>query len=413
MDAEVREIHMSRITRRDFLGQASAAAAFASDWPEFRGQGDSIAGGKLPLRWSDEQGVVWSAVLPGYGQSSPVIQEDRVYLTSVEGPQKETLHVLCLDLKSGGEIWRRQFPAAQKIKNGDMTSKAAPTPCVDRNRLYVFFESGDLLALDHSGRTVWWRKLTEEYGPFQGNHGVGSSPRLTTHGLTVLVTHAGPSYLISVEKATGKNQWRAERESKTAWTTPCVVRHGGREQVIVSVNGKLESYDSEEGRPLWTVGGLKGNLLASASAAGDRMVVGSSEKGCLKAFSLPEKDGESPRELWTASNATCYFGSPLLYHGRAWLAGKVGVAWCVDLATGRELWNERLAGECWASPIGGGDSVFFFTIKGVTQIYAAAAQTATKIAENKLGNMERIYGVAAAEVGFVIRSGSQAVLVRS
>jgi outer membrane protein assembly factor BamB len=245
-----------------------------------------------------------------------------------------------------------------------MTSKAAPTPCVDRDRLYLFFESGDLMALDHSGRTVWWRKLTEEYGPFQGNHGVGSSPRLTSHGLAVLVAHGGPCYLLSVEKATGKTRWRTGRETKTAWTTPCVVRRAGREELIVSVNGKLESYHAADGRSLWSVNGLKGNLLASASVTGSRLVVGSSEKGFVKAFSLEEKEGDPPREIWTAPNATCYFGSPLVHHGCVWLVGKVGVAWCVDLETGRELWHERLAGECWASPIGAGTASFSSPSRG-------------------------------------------------
>ena len=116
-----------------------------------------------------------------------------------------------------------------------MTSKGAPTPCADRNRVYVFFESGDLLALDHDGRTQWSRKLTEEYGPFQGNHGVGSSPRLTSNGVATLVTHAGPCYLLLADRATGKTLWRTEREIKTAWTTPCIVRRGGKEQIVISV----------------------------------------------------------------------------------------------------------------------------------------------------------------------------------
>lgn len=149
------------ISRRLFLLQSTAA--MAADWPEFRGHGDSLSRTtQLPLAWGPAKNVAWTAATPGYGQSSPVVWGYRVFLTSIDGAEKETLCVFCLDLRSGRELWRRQFAASQRVKNSDTTSKGAPTPCVDRDRLYVFFESGDLMALDHDGRTVWSRKLTEE-----------------------------------------------------------------------------------------------------------------------------------------------------------------------------------------------------------------------------------------------------------
>ena len=240
------------------------------------------------LTWGPAKNVAWNTATPGYGQSSPVVYSDRIFLTSINGAEKETLFVFCLDLRSGREIWKRQFAATQRVKNSDMTSKAAPTPCADRDRLYVFFESGDLLALDHDGRTQWSRKLTEDYGSFRGNHGVGSSPRLTSNGVTVLVSHGGPCYLLLADKATGKTVWRTDRETKTAWTTPCVVRRKGMEQIIVSVNGRVESYDATDGRSLWFVDEVKGNLLSSATVAGDLLVAGSSEKG----MSLPSASAQ-------------------------------------------------------------------------------------------------------------------------
>lgn len=272
-------------SRRSFLLQAGGGLAV--NWPEFRGQGNSLTeASNLPLTWSSTSNIAWSVNTPGYGQSSPVVWNNRVFLDSVDGADKETLYVFCLDLASGGEIWRRHFAAAQRVKNSDTTSKGAPTPCVDRDRIYVFFESGDLLALDHDGRTRWSRKLSQEYGPFQGNHGVGSSPRLTSHGVAVLVTHGGPCYLLLADKATGKTVWRTEREAKTAWTTPCIARSGGEEQIIVSVNGRIESYDAVDGRSVWHVDGVKGNLLSSATIAGDLLVSGSSEKGNVTAIQL-------------------------------------------------------------------------------------------------------------------------------
>lgn len=400
---------VNRISRRAFLIPAVAAAA---EWPEFRGHGDSLSRGtRLPLTWNSKNNLAWTAGTPGYGQSGPVVWGERIFLTSVEGAEKETLHAFCLDLRSGREIWRRRFPATQRIKFSDMTSKAAPTPCVDRDRVYVFFESGDLIALDHGGGTLWARKLTEEYGAFQGNHGVGSSPRLTSRGLVVLVAHGGPCYLLSVDKVTGRNVWRAERESKTAWTTPCVIRRNGIEQVVISVNGTIESYDAISGRSLWSVDGIKGNLLSSATVSGGLLVAGSSDKGNVTAIALPGAREGTPRVLWKAENATSYFGSPLIHHDRVWLTAKVGVGWCLDRKSGREIWNGRLAGECWASPVGAGDRVYFFTVKGVTEVYQAASPP-RKIAESVLEDMERIYGVAVVDRGFILRSGRKVAMVR-
>lgn len=395
------------ISRRCVLGQASALAG--AGWPSFRGAGDSLTDGRqLPLTWSAE---TWSATTPGYGQSSPVVFGKRVFITAVEGAGKETLYVLCLDLKSGRELWRRTFAATQRTKNSETTSRAAPTPCVDGRRLYVFFESGDLLALDHDGRTLWTRKLTEEYGLFQGNHGIGGSPVLTSMGLAVLVSHGGPCYLLLADKATGENVWRTERETKAAWTTPNVLRRAGREQIVVSVNGRVESYDGADGRSLWHLDGFKGNLLSSATVAEDLLIVGSSEKGNVAAIAMPDRDGEEARLAWRAENASSYFGSPLVHRGQIWMAGKVGVGWCLDLRSGKELWHTRLAAECWASPIGAGERVYFFTVKGVTEVFRAGAAEPEKLAANSLEDMERTYGVAAVERGFVMRSGRRAVRV--
>jgi len=390
------------ISRREFGMQAFAAA----NWPEFRGAGDSIARlRRLPLTWSDTQNVAWSVATPGYGQSSPTVWRDSVFLTSVEGPEKNQLVVFCLDLRTGDERWRKQYAASRTAKLGPMISKAAPTPCVDRDRLYVFFESGDLIALTHSGETVWTRNLSGEYGDFQGNHGLGSSPRLTSKGVVILAAHGGPCYLLAVDKATGRNHWRTDRELKTAWTRPCVARVGRREQILVSVNGRIESYDANTGDSVWFADGLKGNLLSSATVSGDVLVVGSSEKGNVVAIDLA-----SGREKWRAPNATSYFGSPLIHLDRVWLAGKVGVGWCIDLKTGRELWTGRLAGECWSSPLGAADRVYFFGVNGVTEVFDAA-NPGRKLATNTLTNMERTYGVAAVERGFVLRSGQRAMKI--
>ena len=116
--------------------------------------------------------------------------------------------------------------------------------------------------------------------------------------------------------------------------------------------------------------------------------------------------------VWKAENATSYFGSPLIHRDRVWLTAKVGVGWCLDLKTGGELWSGRLAGESWTSPVGAGDRIYYFAVTGVTEVYSAEAPP-KKLAENSLAEMERTYGVAVVDDGFVLRSGRRVMRVQA
>ena len=137
------------------------------NWPGFRGSGDSHSDARnLPLEWSDSKNLAWTANLPGYGQSSPVVWRDKVFVTSVAGENKERLFITSLELKSGRLLWTREYASSFSMKDSNTVSKAAPTPAVDRQRLFVFFESGDLFAFDHRGKLVWPRELAREYGDF-------------------------------------------------------------------------------------------------------------------------------------------------------------------------------------------------------------------------------------------------------
>ncbi len=112
-------------------------------WPAFLGAGASSTNAEtLPIKWSPGENVSWRATLPGHGQSSPVVWGQRVFLTSVEGPQKETFHILCLDLQSGTELWRRSLKNSSPVANSVYVSRAAPTPVVDVTSVIAQFESG-------------------------------------------------------------------------------------------------------------------------------------------------------------------------------------------------------------------------------------------------------------------------------
>lgn len=393
--------------------EAEVAVADRGSWPGFRGRGDShTAAADLPLSWSSERNIAWRAALPGYGQSSPVVWDGQVFVTSVSGAEKETLILSSLDLESGEVRWRRRFAASQEITSSDMVSRAAPTPAVDGERVYAFWESGDLVALSHEGETLWQRSLTDEYGPFTGNHGVGSSPVLTDQAVVVQATHEGPSYYLAVDKESGENLWKVERPSKVAWTTPVVLRGDEGTEVITSAAGRVEALDATSGEAIWQLAGIEKNHVPSATTDGDLVIVASSETG----HSLALHNGghgtlDEGAILWRGEGIASGFGSPLIHDDCVLFVNKAGTVTCADRSSGETRWRHRVADACWTSPIAAGDMVYFFTKKGETTVLRHGEDGPEVVAESSLPTEDTVYGVAAVRGAFVIRTGTELVRV--
>lgn len=382
------------------------AAAPPDTWPAFRGTGDSVTEAKeLPLKWSATENVAWTAELPGFGQSSPVVWKDKVFVTSVEGEFKDTLHVLCFDLATGKQLWKKTFPGAIKVKVSEYVSKGAPTPIATADRVYALFESGDLIALDHAGKELWTRSLVKDFGDFAGQHGLGTSPVLAGDAVLVLVAQAKAPYLLAVDAATGKDRWRTEDTFGSSWSSPTVLKTGDALTALVSSNGLAAGFDVKTGKRLWQVDGLKGNTVASPTVFGDLMLVGSSDKTSQMVVRLDPEVAADKRVAWRSTGPSSSFGSPLVYQGLAYTVNREGVAVCLDAKTGKEHWDNRLPGSCWASPVGGAGRVYFFTRDGVC-VVAKAGTEYEELAQNKLPIKGKVYGVAAVEGAFVVRTDS-------
>jgi outer membrane protein assembly factor BamB len=277
-------------------------------------------------------------------------------------------------------------------------SRAAPTPVVDGEGVYCLFESGDLLALSHDGGKLWHRSLTNDFGEIKNNHGLGSSLAQSGRAVFVQVDHAGSSYLLAVCKATGKDMWKAERPSRTSWTSPVVATLGGKLAVLVSGGGTLTTYDAATGKELASLDGLTGNTIPSPTVAGDLVVVGAGENrmkpdavasaksNCVVRFGA--KDGKPTFEpVWGAKKAISHHASPLVHKGQVFLVTKLGLVHCLDLATGEEKFAERLDDQIWATPVAAGDHVYFFGKSGVTTVLKAGGEF-EKVATNRLWSKE-------------------------
>ncbi len=380
------------------------SAAPADVWPAFRGDGSSVSQVQsLPLTWSKASHVAWTAATPGYGQSSPVVWRERVFVTSADGKNKEQCLVACFDLHTGQELWRKEFASSVPAEVSGYISRAAPTPAVDADQVYAFFETGNLVALDHQGQVAWERSLTDDYGKFLGNHGLGSSLALTGDAVIVLVDHDGPSYLAALDKTNGKTLWKAEREQKVSWSSPIVAG----DQIIVSSASTCEAIDARTGKTAWRVDGLDGNTVPSATATESLVIVGSSEVGSNVAIRRGGAGDVSDSHIaWRSDQASATFSSPLVYQGRVYLVNRAGVAFCLDEKTGENLWNHRLGESCWASPLGACGRVYFFAKSGKTTVVEASPELKV-LAENELPTEPPVYGVAVVEGRILVRTGSQ------
>ncbi len=382
---------------------ASAGIATGGDaWPGFRGDGTSLtAAGDLPGEWSDDSNLAWTVDLEGYGQSSPVVWKDRVYVTSVEGPNKERIITGAYRLSDGTRLWVDIRESTSPAEAHERMSKAAPTPAANEAGLWVFFESGDLIAFGHDGSERWKRYLPRAGDSWVGNHGLGSSPRLSDGRLFL---HAAPfkeGRLFAIDAATGEDLWTRDLPAAPSFSTPIAVSHGGTELLLTTAGGGVVAYDAADGREAFRrpARGGRGYAVPSASHAGGIVVIASGEAGGTHSFHL-----DSPGDtLWTAGKATTEFSSPLLQDGRAYLVNSVGVLFELDLDTGTELSAQRLPSGCWASPIASGTRLFFFTVDGDTVVLDQS--NGQVLSRNRLSTNGRVYGVAAVNASFIIRSG--------
>ena len=196
----------------------SAPYSFA-DWPSFRNGGASQVASSLPTTWSATQGIAWQRELIGYGQSTPVVRGDKIYLAAVEGAMKDNCVIQCLDMKSGNELWKYSFESSNKAPSNYAASRAAPTPIVENDAVYSFFESGDVVAVDHKGKRLWQRNLTADYGKFENGHGLGASPVQAKGHMILNIEHKGPSYLLALGNKTGATVWKTDRPSSSSWSS--------------------------------------------------------------------------------------------------------------------------------------------------------------------------------------------------
>lgn len=355
-------------------------------WPGFLGAGASpLNEADWPVQWELPRDLKWQTVVPGHGQSSPVLWQDLVFVTSVEGANKDQYHVLCLDAKTGEMRWQRTVANSVPVKNSLYVSRSAPTPVVDAERIVVFFESGDCHAWTHAGEPLWNRNLSADFGPFVAEFGLGASPCQSDSMVFVLLEHDGPGALVALNKSNGKTAWQAERSPRRSWASPALLQVGDELQVVVSSAGTVDGYQASSGKLQWSFSDIGGNtattpqdlgngrFLVAASGGRDGQNVAEARKSNCLLQVTKEGDDYVVNRQWVAEGATPSWASPIAHRGYAYWVNRVGVVYCVDMETGESIYSERTKQQCWATPLPVGDRIYFFGKDGLCTVLKAGA----------------------------------------
>jgi outer membrane protein assembly factor BamB len=243
---------MRRIGRRAGPLLAAALSLLGADWPQFRGPNASgvAEDSNLPVEMGPQKNLRWRTPLPA-GWSSPAVAGDRIYLT---GMQDERLFTFALDRAGGRVLWQREAPRPRRQELQETNHPAAATPASDGDRVYVFFADFGLLAYDKTGRELWRLPL----GPFNNPFGHGASPVLAGDLVLQACDQDAGSFLIAVDKRTGRMRWRTERpHAQRGYATPVLYRAAdGRWQALLVGSYQLDAYEIATGSPVWFVRGL-------------------------------------------------------------------------------------------------------------------------------------------------------------
>lgn len=387
-------MHRALCTLLLFAATLLVWGASPRDWPRWRGpNADGTADGrKLAIQWSQTQNVAWSVALPGWGTSSPVVYRDRVFVTSqAEVDGKKSLMTFCLRSDNGKELWRHDFGLGVNQRSHQKSNLAVNTPAVTDDAVYVAFGNSDVARYTHDGKLEWVTRYMEMFGDPKMAWGYGASPLVLEDSLLLPWDHhAGPCYLIGLNKQTGKVAWRKDRPIGTAHATPLLVKHHGQSDILVSGKNRLTAFDAATREQIWQYGEgegpFNGEIIVSP-VYGDGMVfLQLWRQSPIHAIRL-KGNGQPPERVWVTEKPGPQEPTPLYYRGILYALMDNGVLVTIDAKTGKEIYRHRLGGACNSSPVASDGRIYLSNNDGTTFVIKAGREFQL-LATNELG--ERI-----------------------
>lgn len=402
----------------------AVSAQEPENWTRFRGpngQGISRAT-NLPVSWSTGENIAWKTDIPGEGWSSPIVWNDHIFLTSTTDDGKNC-HVIAVDRKTGKILWDKiVFTQTPNQHMHDMNSHATPTPVTDGKAVYAVFSGGSFVALDFNGGILWSSSDLNYYS----HHGLGVSPILYGDLLLLAVNPSNreepinlgwtqpwdKSYLLAVDKNTGKERWRGMRGmSRIAHATPAIMKVNGKDQIISPAGDVIQGFDPADGKLIWTVAS-SGEPCVPSPGIGDGLVYSSATNREPIRAVRPDGQGDctATHIAWEQKGYTPMMSSFLYVKPFLYTCTDGSFFCCLDAATGEFLWRLPLrSGALNPSPVYADGKIYVLSEKGTTTVLNPSGdpkKPAEIIAKNELNELCRA-SIAVAGKQLIIRSSDR------
>jgi outer membrane protein assembly factor BamB len=392
-----------------------ATVLHAENWPQWRGpEGNGMSQEtELPVTWTEKAGILWKCPLPPFGVSTPAVWGDAIFVTSQT--EDGNLLLLRINKADGAIVWTRtvgrgdvaRAPLVEKSGDARRSQKfdgqhnmASPSPITDGKLVVVHFGNGDLAAYDFDGTQLWKKNLQDDYGNYTIWWGHANSPVLYENLVISICLQdscadlpgvPSQSYVVAHDKRNGREVWKVPRmtpathESCDSYTTPLVWKHGERTELVVFGAQMLDAYDPADGKQLWSLPDLIGNrTITGPVATGEMIFVTQGMRNPLLAV-RPAGEGKRTRKdiVWQLRDGTPDSPTPVVLGERLYLVTNDGIARCLEAATGRLYWKERLKGEYRASPLAADGRIYFLNEQGLTTVVSAEKKF-NRLVENPL-----------------------------
>ena len=371
------------VTLGVFLSASSVPAQ--QDWPLWRGpnqDGVAPAGQNPPTSWSETQNIRWRTPLPGRGHGSPIVVGERVYIASADEDRKAQV-LLAIDRDSGSVAWETVIHQGGFKVRGKLNKKASlasSTPAFDGERLFINFVNDGaawITAVGLDGKIQWQQRLVG----YVVHQGYGSSP--TVYGDLVIVAADNKSggAVVGLDRATGKEIWRHARPKKPNYPSPVIVKADQRDQLVITGCDLVTSLEPTTGKVNWEIEGATTECVSTTLTDGRVVITSGGYPDNHVSAVLADGSGK----VFWRNNLRVYVPSMLLIGKHLFAVLDAGIATCLDLETGEEVWKKRLGGTFSSSPVLVGQNIYATNEEGTTFIWRASTQGYESVAENNLG----------------------------
>ena len=391
-----------QVIRNSLLLSLIFSFSYADNWPQWRGPAlNGISTEKnLPIKWSPTENITWKLETTAWSGATPIIWNDHIFLNMADGTDSTSLSLWCVNRNDGKVLWKQPLGAGNvKMRKQNMSS---PSPVTDGKNVWVLTGTGILKSFDFKGNEVWARDIPKEYGRFGLNWGYASSPLLYEDSLFVPVLHGmrtdDPSYLLRINKATGKTIWRVERptaaiqESPDAYITPALLTNGNAIEIVISGGDCVTGHDLATGKELWRAYGLNPDnnpfyRIVNSPVVFDGMIyAGSKSRPYLALRTGGHGDITKSHLAWEIQNGPDV-PTPVTDGKYIYIIRDNGGILCLDAKTGKEIYApQRLkSGTYSASPILADGKIYITNEDGITTVLKAGTQFEI-LAENDLSD---------------------------